>query len=444
MNDLTYRPGPGPAHGIAPRPAGRAGGRARPALLSAAWLATRALMLWTMTYAAASRPLGRGGVAREVYGLYVHWYGVLAHGAFPAHDPLWQYPPGAGPVLLAPGLLPGLTYFQAFVALALTADAAVTAALTRAGRRPGHSRRGAVYWICCLPLLVHLPLARYDVQVTAFAVIALLTLSRSPRACGALAALGGLMKVWPVLVLLGVARGRSARGVWTSAALTGTAAFALLALSFDDPLAFVLQQGGRGVQIESFGGTVLSLARHAGWQGGVRYQYGAMEFTGRYVGAVAGASLALTGVAFGLLLLWRLRAGRWTAATPYDAALTAVLLFTVTSRVISPQYMVWLLGLAAVCLTSRHTAQRPVTALIALAAAVSTVVYPVMYHEVVICSWTGTALMLLRNALLAAAAVLSFARLWRSTRPAPPLSHPLPGTRAPAAAVPAALHRLVD
>ncbi|MGQ4362658.1 hypothetical protein [Streptomyces sp. SAS_272] len=42
-----------------------------------------------------------------MWGLYHHWYGVLAHGAFPAHDPLRQYPPGAGPALLSPALPPG-------------------------------------------------------------------------------------------------------------------------------------------------------------------------------------------------------------------------------------------------------------------------------------------------------------------------------------------------
>jgi hypothetical protein len=173
------------------------------------------------------------------------------------------------------------------------------------------------------------------------------------------------------------------------------------------------------VQIESLGGTALALATHAGWPGQVRYQYGALEFTGPHVRTVAHISLALTAVAFGLLLLWRLRARRWTPATPYDAALSAVLLFTVTSRVISPQYMIWLLGLAAVCLTSRHTVQRPVAALILAATAISAVAYPVLYAQVMACTWTGCALMLARNGLLAAAAVLSLTRLWRSTRPAP-------------------------
>ncbi|MGW3817184.1 glycosyltransferase 87 family protein [Streptomyces sp. NPDC005046] len=394
----------------------------RPLALAAAWLATRALMLWLLAHDHLAL-LGRGGVSREVGQLYFRWYGVLSQGAFPVGDRLWQYPPGAAPVLLAPALLPSLTYFTAFVTLTLAADAVIAVALTRAGRRPGRSLRGALLWVLGLPLLLHIPLARYDVQVTAFAVLSLLALSRSTRASGAFAAMGALVKVWPALALIGTPRGRTTREAWTSAAVGSAALLALLAAAFSSPFDFLRQQGGRGVQIESLGGTVLGLARHVGWPGRARYQYGAMEFVGPYVSSVAAVSLALTVAAFGILLLWRVRARHWTPATPYDAALTAVLLFTVTSRVISPQYMVWLLGLAAVCLTSRHTTQRPVAALIVAATAVSTVVYPAMYGEVIHSTWTGCLLMLVRNGLLATAAGVSFVRLWRSglptRRPAP-------------------------
>ncbi|KUM68783.1 hypothetical protein AQI70_32755 [Streptomyces curacoi] len=407
----------------------------RPAVpaLAAAWLLSRALMLWLLAH--SSLPLlGGGAVSREVWGLYGRWYEVLSHGTFPAHDPLWQYPPGAGPVLLSPALLPGLTYLQAFAVLTLLADAAITLALTRAGTRPGRTLRGAALWTGGLPLLLHIPFARYDVQATAFAVIALLTLQRSTRACGALAALGALVKVWPALVLVGTRKGRPSRSAWAWGGGVGAAALVLLTASFDHPFAFLPQQGGRGVQIESLGGTVLGLASHAGWPGRVRYQYGAMEFTGPYVSTVAHVSLALTALAFAALLLWRFRsaAGRWTEATPYDAALTAVLLFTVTSRVISPQYMIWLLGLAAVCLTSRQTTQRPVAALIVLATAVSAVVFPALYRQVETSTWAGCALMVLRNGLLVAAATLAFRRLWRSTGPSVPrpstLEKPLPAS----------------
>ncbi len=387
--------------------------------LAVTWPATRALMLWLLSRDDRAL-LGVGGVGREVHELYARWYGVLVQGTFPSGDRLWQYPPGAGPVLLSPALLPGLTYFQAFVVLTLAADALITLALTRAGTRTGRSLRGAALWTAGLPLLLHIPLARYDVQVTALAVISLLTLSRSTRACGAFAALGALVKVWPALTLIGTPRGRTTRETWTSAAVTAGALLLALAALFRDPFDFLRQQSGRGVQIESLGGTVLSFARHAGWPGRVRYRYGAMEFTGPYVTGIAAVSLALTVAAFGALLLWRLRARRWTPATPYDAALSAVLLFTVTSRVISPQYLVWLLGLAAVCLTSRHTTQRPVAALITAAAAASALAYPVLYADVIACTWTGSLLMLVRNGLLVAAATLSFRRLWTAGLPAAP------------------------
>ncbi|MYW64711.1 DUF2029 domain-containing protein [Streptomyces sp. SID8379] len=357
--------------------------------------------------------LGAGGVAREAHGLYAHWYGTLAQGAFPSGDPLWQYPPGAGPVLLAPGLLlPWLTYFQAFVAFTLATDALVTYALARGGREP----RGAWLWVAGLPLLLHIPLARYDVQVTALAVLALLALGRSPRVAGGFAALGALVKVWPALTLLGTPRGRTTKEAWTAALASAAALLLTLTLVFESPFSFLRGQTGRGVQIESPGGTALMIARRFGWPGAVRYQYGAFEFVGPYVELVAAAALGLTVAAFGVLLWWRTRARAWSEATPYDAALCAVLMFTVTSRVISPQYLVWLLGLAAVCLTSRYTTQRPVALLIVAAAALSSLAYPVLYEDVVAGTWTGCAVTGARNALLLGGAFVSFRSLWRGTK----------------------------
>ncbi|QFR97722.1 glycosyltransferase 87 family protein [Streptomyces tsukubensis] len=391
-------------------------------------------MLWLLLRD-ESHPLGAGGVAREVYELYARWYDVLLHGGFPADDPRWQYPPGVGAVLLSPALLPGTTYFHGFVALTLAADAVILLALSRAGRAPGRSAAGAGLWTLGLPLLLHIPLARYDVQVTAVAVLALLALGRHRRVAGALAAFGALVKVWPVLVLIGTAPGRATRTAWTYAAATGTGLLALAFVLPGHPLAFLRQQSGRGVQIESLGGSVLGLARHVGWRGEVRYRFGAMEYTGPGVDAVAAVSLLLTAGVFTLLALvrwrWRRRAAHGAETTAYqahaydatghdavahDMALSAVLLFTVTSRVISPQYLIWLLGLAAVCLTSRRTTQRPVAVLIALAAGASTVVYPLLYADVVAGTWTGCLVLLGRNGLLVAAAALSLHRLRRLPR----------------------------
>jgi len=58
-----------------------------------------------------------------------------------------------------------------------------------------------------------------------------------------------------------------------------------------------------------------------------------------------------------------IRAGRedlTDAVVSRDFIFTAVLLFVIASRVLSPQYMVWLFGLAAVCLTeTRSRVARP-------------------------------------------------------------------------------------
>nr|WP_274562764.1 glycosyltransferase 87 family protein [Streptomyces spiramyceticus] len=355
-------------------------------------------------------------IGGEVYRIYYGWYEQLTRGGFPFDDVMWQYPPGAGLVILTPAALPWLTYFQAFVALTLAADALVARALARAGAAGyGRSAAGAWMWVCALPLLLHLPLVRYDVQATAIAVLALLALHRRPVLGGTLAGLGAMVKVWPVLTLLGAPRGRTTREACAAAAASAAVLLAVLTLAFSHTLDFLRQQGGRGVQIESMAGTVLSLARLAGWSGRVEYRYGSMEFTGPYVSALVHASLFFTAAAFCWLLLWRVRARRWTTATPFDATLTAVLLFTVTSRVISPQYLIWLLGLAAVCLTSRATTQRPVAALLLPAAAISALAYPVLYGDVVVGTPLGCAIMVVRNGLLLGAALLACRRLWTAS-----------------------------
>jgi hypothetical protein len=119
--------------------------------------------------------------------------------------------------------------------------------------------------------------------------------------------------------------------------------------------------------------------------------------------------------AFGWLLLWRVRADRWTAATPFDAALTALLLFTVTSRVLSPQYLVWLVGTAAVCLSSPRTVQRPAAWLVAAASLCTYLEFPLLFGDLGEFHPLGVCVLFLRDLLLAAAAVTAAVRLWRGS-----------------------------
>ncbi|WP_405012947.1 glycosyltransferase 87 family protein [Kitasatospora sp. NBC_01539] len=372
------------------------------------WVCTRLIMVATLY----SR---RENVTGEVTNLYRRWAESLLDGSFPVGDVTWQYPPGAAAVILAPELVPGVDYVQGFVVVVAVVDLAVTAGLLAAARGEGRSLAGARVWVLGLPLLTFVPYGRYDVVVTFFAVAALLCLQRRPWLGGAVAAVGALVKVWPAFAVFGAPRGRGAAGVVGGFAASAAALTVLAWALFDGPFDFLNSQGGRGVEFESLGGTVLLVWHFFGYPGRIEYRYGSMEFVGPHVETVGRVLVALSVLGFCWLLLWRLRARTFTASTPADAALAAVLVFTTTSRVISPQYFVWLLGVGAVCLSFRATVQRPVVLLLVLAAALTTVEFPLFFDEVVRGSGAVTTVLVIRNLVLLAATVTACARLWRAT-----------------------------
>jgi hypothetical protein len=212
-------------------------------------------------------------------------------------------------------------------------------------------------------------------------------------------------------VLLGL-RGRTA---WWAAAVTASGTAALAAVTMPGAFAFLTFQRDRGTEVESLGSLVFHVARHHGWSGQVMLNYGSVEFLGPWVGTVSTVALGLTGMAFGWLLLWRVAATRFEAHTAADAAFTAVLLFTTTSRVISPQYMVWLVGLAAVCLCFRASRMGPAAALVLAACAVTVLEFPLWFAHVVASDPLGIALLAVRNGLLVIACGVAGRALWRAT-----------------------------
>jgi hypothetical protein len=354
-------------------------------------------------------------VTSDVSVIYQSWYDLLRTGTFPLDDVTWQYPPAAALPILAPGLLPFLDYASAFFVLAFLADLVVLALLLYAGLRPNLRLHGAWVWVVGVPLLGPTVYARYDVMVTAVAVAALLAGARHPRLMGALVGFGAMLKVWPALLLLGV-RGRRA---WASAVATVAALAALFALAMPGAFAFLTFQRDRGTEVESLGALVFHVARHHGWDGQVLLNYGSVEFLGPWVNIVSTAALTLTGMTFGWLLLWRLVATRFEAHTAADAAFVAVLMFTVTSRVISPQYMVWLVGVAAVCLCFRAGRMGVPACLVLVACFVTVLEFPLWFADVVTSTPLGITLMVVRNGLLVLATVLAARQLWRSTAPKP-------------------------
>ncbi|MFE7772357.1 glycosyltransferase 87 family protein [Streptomyces sp. NPDC057445] len=375
----------------------------------AMWVLTRAALLLCVLKVI----LVRGpDVTSDVAVIYRGWYEVLRTGTYPVDDVTWQYPPAAALAILSPALLPFLGYVTAFFVLSLVCDAVALGLLLHAGRRPGRSLRGAWTWVAGVPLLGPTAYARYDLMVTAVAVAALLAAARRPVAAGALVGFGALLKVWPVLLLAGVRQRRT----WATAAFTAGALLLLFAVAAPGALAFLTFQRDRGTEIESLGALVFHVARYAGWwDGQVLLNYGSMEFLGPYVPLVSGVAMALTVLALGWLLVWRLRATEFTTGTAPDAAFTAVLLFTTTSRVISPQYMIWLVGTGAVCLAFRSSRMALPAVLVLAATGVTFLEFPVWFSHVVAGHPLGIALLALRNGLLVAATLLACRRLWTGT-----------------------------
>ncbi|MFG2499361.1 glycosyltransferase 87 family protein [Streptomyces sp. NPDC048441] len=353
-------------------------------------------------------------VTSDVSVIYQGWYEVLRTGTFPLDDVTWQYPPAAALAILSPALLPFLGYVPAFFVLAFLADALVCGLLLYAGHRPGKSLRGAWVWVVGVALLGPTAYARYDVLVTAVAVAALLAGARHPRTMGALAGFGALLKVWPVLLLVGTPRARGTRRSWGAAAATALGLTLAFLLTMPGALSFVTFQRDRGTEVESLGALVFHVARHHGWQGDVQLNYGSVEFLGPYVPLVSTVAQGLSVAAFCWLLAWRRRARVWSASTVTDAAFVAVLLFTTTSRVISPQYLLWLVGVAAVCLAFRASRMVLPARLVLAATFVTFLEFPVWFSHVVASDPLGLALLLVRNGLLVAATLLACRNLWRA------------------------------
>ncbi|SDK06296.1 glycosyltransferase family 87 protein [Streptomyces indicus] len=416
---MTSAPRPAPLRALAQLPL--------TVRLLAVWLPTRALLLlWVFKAFTAPGP----DVTADVEVIYQSWYEILRTGTFPLDDVTWQYPPAAALAVLSPALLPFLAYSAAFFVLAFLTDAVVLGLLRYTAGRPGKSAAGAWVWVAGAPLLGPTAYARYDLFVTAVAVAALLAGARHPRVQGALIALGALLKVWPALLLVGTPRGRATRRAWTTALAAALALTLAFTVTMPGALAFLSFQRDRGTEVESLGALPFHVARHFGWPGRMQLNYGSVEFLGPYVPVVTALAQVLTVLACAWLLLWRLRARAWAPSTPADAAFTAVLLFTVTSRVISPQYLLWLVGLAAVCLVFRTGRMRLPAVLVLAATGVSFLEFPIWFSHVAASDPWGITLLTVRNGLLAAAALSAGRRLWRQTVPEPAPRPALPAQAA--------------
>ena len=305
--------------------------------------------------------------------LYDWWAGNIADSFFPINDPMWQYPPLAAVVFLAGYLLAGNTV--GFVFLATVADLAIFLLLAQTGREQENSTP-AFIWTLAPLIMGPIILGRFDVFVTLAAVAALLCVGQA-RKFGIAIAIGALLKVWPVLLLLATPKG-SALKVITWFAGTFAAGSLLLSLWWSESFSFIGGQRSRGLQIESVGALPYQLWNAGPGNVSSAFQFGAIEVVASGT-AIVSLVITLVGLALlGTLFFWRVT-GRLNSANPADIALLAVLISIVTSRVLSPQYMVWVFGLLAVSAFKPQQNFKKISILICISAGIRQVIYPWWY-----------------------------------------------------------------
>lgn len=305
--------------------------------------------------------------------LYDWWAGNIVDGFFPINDPMWQYPPLAALVFLAGYLI--APNAVGFVFLALLADLAIMILLLVRGRELANYLPSAI-WLATPVIMGPILLGRFDVFPTLAAVVALLYAS-SGKKFGSALAVGALLKVWPILLLLATPKEMLTR-VLLWFALTFGVGSLLLGIWWDESFSFISGQRSRGLQIESIGALPYQL-----WNAGPATVSSAFQFGAIEVVAPGTALISLVATLVGITLLGRL--GYWRlfsrldGAQPADIALLALLLAIVTSRVLSPQYLVWIFGVLAVCAFNPQLNFRKIFILIAISSGLGQLIYPGWY-----------------------------------------------------------------
>jgi Glycosyltransferase family 87 len=322
------------------------------------WVLTRALMVAQVGFWN-----DHTGTQLQDVNSFESWSNYLATEHRMPSDEGWQYPPGAAFVMLLPRI-GGAPFGQSFVVTMLLFDLVGLALIALLAKREGRDT-GIWVWLLAMPLLQAFPVLRFDLVPTVLGIAALVVIHRRPIWFGALAGLGASVKVWPIAALFGEWDRR--RLVISAAAAAGAlvVVFGVSAIAFGDQTTFLNNQGVRGLQIES----VPSVPWHVrelitGHTVPMVPRNGTLEIGSDLADAVAVALKWLAiGVLAGAACWWLMRdrlirRGRielTDAAISRDFVFTIVLLLVVTSRVLSPQFMIWLVGLSAVILTAGST-----------------------------------------------------------------------------------------
>jgi uncharacterized membrane protein len=311
------------------------------------------------------------------HGQLVDWptyrdYGdaILRHGRVPYRDFAVEYPPGALPPFIAAA--PFGDYASAFAWVMAACGVALVFVVARV-------RPAAAFFVALAPVLAgSLILSRFDLWPALFATAAVAALLAERHKLGwALLGAAVAAKLWP-LVLVPLALAWSVRRGRGWAALAGAAVVAAAFLPFvvlapHGVWASLRGQASRPLQIESLGAALFTTFGHPR----VISSHGSQNVAGH--GAVA--ALAACAQVAALLALWIAFArGPATRERFLRYAAAAVCAFIAFGKVLSPQFLLWLIPLVPLVRGRRGVAA---TALLTAALVLTQVWFPQRYWDYV-------------------------------------------------------------
>jgi uncharacterized membrane protein len=344
----------------------------------------------------------------------------MAAGEVPYRDFELEYPPGALPVFWLPTLGPAEHYRSIFEILMWTCAAALLALVVRAvadlGASPGRILAASVL-VGLFPLLLgSVVLTRYDLWPAALTAAALAALlSGRGRLAFAVLGLAVAAKIYP-LVLLPPALFYIWRRYGSREALAAAGAFVGILALVVAPFALIAPEGladslgrqlGRPLQIESLGASILLAAHQLDlYEPTVVSSHGSQNLVGSLPDAFATTQTVVQGLALVGVWLLFLR-GPATAVRLTAACAGSVVVFVAFGKVLSPQFLIWLVPLVPLVLAWPATT---VWALAAAAFVTTHLWFPSRYWDIVALEPVGW-LVLVRNLLLVALAVALAAAL---------------------------------
>jgi uncharacterized membrane protein len=351
----------------------------------------------------------------------------ILDGQVPYRDFAVEYPPAALPVFVLPALADESDYGSAFELLMWTCAVATIvllgATLSAAGAGPARLF-GSISFAGVAPLLLgSVILTRFDLWPAALAAGALAALvARRERLGFGLLGLATAAKLYPAVLLpLGlvwVARRRGGReagiafGVFAAVLAAVVLPFAILSPGglFDS----LTHQLGRPLQIESLGAGVLLAAHQLGiYQPTVVSTHGSQNLAGLLPDALAAVQTALQIAALAAVWIIFARGGLGRDRL-LAASAASVVAFVAFGKVLSPQFLIWLLPLVPLVAGG---AGIPACWLLAAALVTTQFWFPHRYWHVVALEPAGW-LVLVRDLLLVALlAVLVLAIRPRSEAP---------------------------